>query len=956
MTLCEDLLGRSFERRSRSREERMRQWLIRSCAAGLATTLTAATQGGGDLLGEWWQAGPQVYKYAYLLKNSPDFDQVRSGLPGCGLNYCVPTATANLLAWISNHGFADVGPGLEDWSSPASYAAMTDYLKYLGQRMGTNPSSGTKKSNWYYSLTCPFGGACIQPLLPPKTFTVTAMFAKDEYRPRLYVAAKAAIENDGLLAVIHGWYDNGNCPEWAPSVREGGHCLSLRTADGYWVPGAYQYQADVGLHDPASDEGFWPNPPASDPCDGAKKPAKQSPFAVNYYDLSLEDYFVPYFVGGGCWNAFDLDRLYVSGDGTDTFRLVDAYLMIALKSGYSFSPSEIKKIYGAAYLPATTVPEPKTVAVANGVAAAALAPDLESIVAIADSALRLIDPLVATVAPYPEGDYFVKNPVAVTFGRDGGLYVAHDGGIVWIESTDFVPIQKGSAVPPSPCVALGYCDLTDSVYALAAIAGGAQLLRYPADLSGAPTAWALPAVQLGANPTLMTDPTDGSLWIGHGSASLIRVLLGGRVPVIQTWPLLGDATPVGGFDVDSAGNLIASRGNVLQEYERDPQGNQWLPVANSAFNGKPGGDVFLVTRSRTNLDPAIHDMPEWDDIFPPTLPPPSLTCLGDIDGSGDVGAPDLAILLGSWGNVPAGDDSDLDGDAMVGPADIAILLGAWGPCPPEPEPEPILSVDSCQTASLVEGGTHLFSTLEASADGPTLPASCDEGAGLSFGPDIWALYVPPTSGTVTVSTCGAVDFDSRLAAYVGLCANPVLIGCNDDASGCPGFSSRMGFPAAQGEPVLIRIGGYGSAVGTGSVSISIDPTIVADACNGALPIGEGAYPFSTFGATSSGPDLPGECNEGSGLSFAPDVWALYLPTANGVATLSTCGAASYDTRLAAYRFDCENLALLGCNDDASGCGLTSSLTVPVTAGVPVRVRIGGFGSAVGNGTLTITQP
>ena len=53
---------------------------------------------------------------------------------------------------------------------------------------------------------------------------------------------------------------------------------------------------------------------------------------------------------------------------------------------------------------------------------------------------------------------------------------------------------------------------------------------------------------------------------------------------------------------------------------------------------------------------------------------------GDLDGDGEVGPFDLAILLGSWG--PCGDcgdcPADLDDDCTVGAADLAMLLGNWG--------------------------------------------------------------------------------------------------------------------------------------------------------------------------------------------------------------------------------------------------------------------------------------
>lgn len=52
-------------------------------------------------------------------------------------------------------------------------------------------------------------------------------------------------------------------------------------------------------------------------------------------------------------------------------------------------------------------------------------------------------------------------------------------------------------------------------------------------------------------------------------------------------------------------------------------------------------------------------------------------CPSDLDGSGDVGASDLAILLGQWGTAGS---ADFDGNGSVGSSDLAILLGDWGSC------------------------------------------------------------------------------------------------------------------------------------------------------------------------------------------------------------------------------------------------------------------------------------
>jgi hypothetical protein len=48
--------------------------------------------------------------------------------------------------------------------------------------------------------------------------------------------------------------------------------------------------------------------------------------------------------------------------------------------------------------------------------------------------------------------------------------------------------------------------------------------------------------------------------------------------------------------------------------------------------------------------------------------------LGDLDGDGQIGGADLALLLGAWGGAGV---ADLDGSGAVGAADLSILLGLW---------------------------------------------------------------------------------------------------------------------------------------------------------------------------------------------------------------------------------------------------------------------------------------
>jgi hypothetical protein len=54
-------------------------------------------------------------------------------------------------------------------------------------------------------------------------------------------------------------------------------------------------------------------------------------------------------------------------------------------------------------------------------------------------------------------------------------------------------------------------------------------------------------------------------------------------------------------------------------------------------------------------------------------------CTGDADGDGFVGAGDILVVLGSWGD--GGGPADFNGDGIVDVADLLIVLSAWGPCP-----------------------------------------------------------------------------------------------------------------------------------------------------------------------------------------------------------------------------------------------------------------------------------
>ncbi len=142
------------------------------------------------------------------------------------------------------------------------------------------------------------------------------------------------------------------------------------------------------------------------------------------------------------------------------------------------------------------------------------------------------------------------------------------------------------------------------------------------------------------------------------------------------------------------------------------------------------------------------------------------------------------------------------------------------------------------------------------------------------------------------------------------------------------------------------------------VAVSADACAVPpanDDCAVALPVGIGQTPVSNEQATGFF-SLPASCEKGYGTSFYNDVYYRFVAEATGPVTVSTCGEATFDTRLAAFSGPCDNPTWVACNDDAVDCpGFTSSMTFNAVCGQEFTIVLGSFIDATGTATLTITQ-
>ena len=166
---------------------------------------------------------------------------------------------------------------------------------------------------------------------------------------------------------------------------------------------------------------------------------------------------------------------------------------------------------------------------------------------------------------------------------------------------------------------------------------------------------------------------------------------------------------------------------------------------------------------------------------------------------------------------------DDDGDLTNGtPHSVEILAGfALHNMDDFPEPPEPLDNDDCVTARVVIDGTHAFTTV----GGNDSSDSYDDGqcSGSYLGDmhaDVWFSYAACESGSMSVSTCDLIDFDSDIVVYEGTCGNNTQIACNGDGSGCGGYSSETTFNVTTGNDYLIRVGGWSdSSEGTGQLLV-----------------------------------------------------------------------------------------------------------------------------------------
>ena len=132
------------------------------------------------------------------------------------------------------------------------------------------------------------------------------------------------------------------------------------------------------------------------------------------------------------------------------------------------------------------------------------------------------------------------------------------------------------------------------------------------------------------------------------------------------------------------------------------------------------------------------------------------------------------------------------------------------------------SNDLCANTINKGAGSHPFTTIGATTDGPSEPGGCNFAGFSQIDNDIWFKYAPLCTGTATISLCGA-DYNAKLAIYPNTCpaGGGTVIACNDDFCGA---APEISFPVTAGTVSRIRVGGTNGARGSGTMVISCVPS------------------------------------------------------------------------------------------------------------------------------------
>lgn len=247
--------------------------------------------------------------------------------------------------------------------------------------------------------------------------------------------------------------------------------------------------------------------------------------------------------------------------------------------------------------------------------------------------------------------------------------------------------------------------------------------------------------------------------------------------------------------------------------------------------------------------------------------------------------------------------------------------------------------DLCQNATLLTVPSFTSDcTIGALFD---VVPECD--GVINDSPGIWYKVIG-TGNEITASLCSPnTDYDTKLSVYCSGCADSKCIAANDDF--CD-LTSEVTWCSAVGVEYLIMVHGFAGASGCFDLTLSdgafcplaLNCKPTNNNCANAMEIGPGLTQGDNISADT---EVSVSCQVSNS-----DVWYRFTPGCSGVATIKTCGTWGTLADTVLTLFDQCGGQELACNDDS--CGLLSQITIPLTAGRSILIRVADYGSDPGS--------
>ena len=140
--------------------------------------------------------------------------------------------------------------------------------------------------------------------------------------------------------------------------------------------------------------------------------------------------------------------------------------------------------------------------------------------------------------------------------------------------------------------------------------------------------------------------------------------------------------------------------------------------------------------------------------------------------------------------------------AEIGPIEqplLTVIIDDQGPGP---------SGDECESAIAATRGLNPLETTDMSDSPDPFSGSADPACGgISLHLDRWYRYVPPSSGTLKMSTCDLANFDAHFEIYRGICGSLEALSASCSTALCAGGSEEtVAVEVEGGETYRFRFG------------------------------------------------------------------------------------------------------------------------------------------------------